>query len=147
MTQRRADLQQKVLELHLQHLKSSLELLQHLQFTLSELIQRNQSLIYESGSQLLIEKHKAMSLKLKVIKYQILRETYSSSKTKALKFIRNQQDGRLRQLELDHQTAKQHVQRFRSFGQAFNQLVAEYVAILKEIKEKQWAINRLKVPE
>jgi len=87
---------------------------------------------------------RAMLLKLRVVKQQILMDTYSPSALGALRVVRSHLDEKRKQIMEDWAKTEDGVRLYESIGMGFDKLVEEYAEILEEIRNKEWAIRQLR---
>jgi len=84
-----------------------------------------------------------MILKLNVIKMQLLTDTYTTETTPGLRKIRGHLELAYQETVEQFEQAVQKISEYESVGGGFDKLVAEYSAILQDIKEKKWAMSEL----
>jgi len=86
----------------------------------------------------------ALSLKIKLLEYQTLCETYEAGTTAALKEIRKQLDHEVESTTSDVDKVNLSLKAYDGTGLGFETLVREYTHLRDEIENKKWAMNELK---
>ena len=86
----------------------------------------------------------AVCLKLKLLEFQLLCDTYHAETVQALSTIRNQLDLAIHETQQDLRQAEQSLQAYTAVGSTFDAVVLEYTNLKDEIDNKKWGLRELK---
>lgn len=88
---------------------------------------------------------RAMILKLSVLKYEYLRDTYTKEANEALSSIRENLITRLSEVRLEKQRKRELLDRYEKLmdSREFSSLRGEWKELRREIREKKWALNEI----
>eukprot|EP00731_Ephydatia_muelleri_P026873 Em0018g973a len=87
----------------------------------------------------------AMQNKLSTTHHQLLRDTYTQPTVKALHEIRTHLLAAREHCHHQLLDLKHIINGYQSIGEEFTRLLDEYVGLVAEIENKQWALNELKL--
>lgn len=86
----------------------------------------------------------ALLLKIKSLHLEILCETYTKDTVPALKKIAHDLETSAEQVEGEIQASRARLNRYESVGQGFTDIVKEYGQLRETLKQKKWALDKLK---
>ena len=79
----------------------------------------------------------------RVLKYQFLSETYTQLTVPALSKIKGHLLADRQKIQAEYEAASKRVKQYRCVGSGFEELVKEYTNIMKEVQNKEWALQEL----
>ena len=82
--------------------------------------------------------------KMKTFAAELLSETYTEEKMKALGVIKNHIEMKKRSSQLNHTQLVSRLELIKSFGKEFEDQLAEYAELEETYKKKAWTLLKLK---